>query len=195
MKQQKYSLLFILVASSLLAACSTTGKPVAAVDTGYRVELKQSWADLPNYSRIYFQGGQQLPYKSLDQWSTYCSLYLFNRERQADYLASVDSGNFSIKQVNIYRKSSESSPGSHGLYASVGFRLQKTSSSGLDWERDGPPSYYLYEVEMKLTSADQADLKSLNCAKKWNLRGNFYPTLPEMQRALGTLVTLSAGGA
>lgn len=195
MKQQKYGYLVMLAVSSLLVACSTTGRPVAPVDTDYRIELKHSWADLPNYSRIYFQGGQQLPYKSLDRWDTYCSLYLFNRERQADYMTAVDRGYFRINQVNIYRKSSESPPGSYGLFASVGFGLKKTGSSGLDWERDGPPSYYLYVVEMKLTSADQPDLKSLSCARKWNQRGNYYPTLPEMRRALGTLVTLSAGGA
>ena len=194
MKKSKFKYFAILLLSSLLSACSTTGKPVAAVDNGYRVAVKQAWEALPNYSRIYFQGGQQAPYQSLDQWVTYCSLYLFNRDRQADYLTAVTEGEFAIKQVNIYRKSSESSPGINGLFASLGFDLHKTSASGPDWERDGPPSYYLYEVEMKLSSADQPDLKSLSCAKKWNVRGNYYPTLLEMQRALGEQVTLTAAG-
>ncbi|MDH3389747.1 MAG: hypothetical protein OEN02_17815, partial [Gammaproteobacteria bacterium] len=64
------------------------------------------------------------------------------------------------------------------------------AGSRSDWEYDGPPDYYLYQVEMKLTSADQPDVQFLTCSRKWSARGNYFPTLAAMRRALGKLILL-----
>ena len=118
------------------------------------------------------------------------------RCRKADYLTSVKPGRFRISDVTNYRQSSKYSSVGSGIYASAGAGFSNfDSSSGLIGRRFDPPSYYLYRVEMKLDSADQPDVQTLICSKKWATRGNYYPTLAEIRGALGNIVELKAAGS
>ena len=62
--------------------------------------------------------------------------------------------------------------------------------ASLFWRDYTPPSFYLYKVGMRLTSADQPDVHSLDCYRKWSTRGRYYPTLVEIRQALGDLVEI-----
>jgi len=178
--------------ATFLAACAATREPISpAVDTGFIVQINRQFDSLPNYTRIYFQDGLQVPGKALDRWITYCRLHIYNPDKQADYMTSVFPGRFSVDRViNRYEIVKNTHTGS-GLYASVGFGFSIFHSSSRRFGHwDGPPSYYLYRVEMKLVSPDQPDVQTLICSKKWGTGGNHYPTLQEIRRALGSLIEI-----
>ncbi|MDH3219351.1 MAG: hypothetical protein OEO19_07455 [Gammaproteobacteria bacterium] len=187
----RYTIL-IAIAGLLLIACATTRKPfVPPVDSNFSAQIQITFDSLPNYTRLYFQNGMQIAEKDLDRWTTYCRLHIFNRDKKADYLASVRPGRFGISSVKNYARSSDGINYLPGLQMFLGFGLA-TSRSGTrsDWEYDGPPDYYLYQVEMKLTSTDQPDVQFLTCSRKWSTRGDYFPTLAAMRRALGNLILL-----
>jgi len=55
------------------------------------------------------------------------------------------------------------------------------------------PSYILYAVEIKLTSAEQPDVQSLTCSRKWATYDDYYPTLVDIRRALGEMMEFKIG--
>ena len=164
----------LIIFLCLLGACSTKRPPFTApVDTGFQLQIRQAFTDLPNGTHIDFQLGRRVLSGNLDRWTTYCRLYVYNRSRGADYVTSIIPGSFQVSAVDIGYVSSDY-PGRPGAFGHL--------SRGV---RDNP-AYYLYHVEMRLTSPDQPDLRSLNCYKKWATpRAYQYPTLAEIRSALG----------
>lgn len=147
---------------------------------------------LPNYTRLYFQQGARVDEKKLDRWSTYCRLHVFNRERDADYTVSVTPGRLDITGVMLRYQSSEFPY--YGIQTGdtlIGFGLTgHRASPDYAWRSDYPPSYYLYRIEMRLSSADQPDVQSLTCSRKWSTRGAYYPSLEDIREALGELIEI-----
>jgi len=185
-------IILIAIAGLLLNACAATRQPIVPpIDGNFSVQIQVPFDSLPNYTRLYFQNGMQVAEKDLDRWATYCRLHIFNREKKADYLASVMPGRFGISAVNNYARSSDGMNYLPGFQMFLGFGLA-TPRTGTrsSWEYDGPTDYYLYQVEMKLTSADQPDVQFLTCSRKWSTRGDYFPTLAAMRRALGNLILL-----
>lgn len=179
----------LIFAVVLITGCA--GKKYAVVppvNTAYNLQVNQSFEQLPNYTRIYFQQGNRVIQGNLDRWTTYCRLHVYNKTQQADYLTAVEKGIFGVSEVSIYRQSSRYVNG-WNIYASNanGFGLY---SQGVDL-----PSYYLYRVELKLDSTDQPDVQTLICSKKWATRGNYYPSLAEIREALGDIVELKMSGS
>ncbi len=176
--------------AAFIAGCASTRTPVAPpVDTGFTIQINQQFDALPNYTRIYFQQGMQLPSKALDRWMTYCRLHVYNPDKKADYMTAVFPGRFTVDRVRNRYEVTENKHDGSDLYASVGFGFSiYYPSSGLYRYRDGPPSYYLYRVEMKLSSPEQPDVQALICSRKWGTSGNYYPTLKEIRLALGDII-------
>jgi len=178
--------------AAFIAGCASTRTPIVPpVDIGFTVQINQQFDALPNYSRIYFQQGMQLPYKALDRWNTYCRLHVYNPDKKADYMTAVFPGRFTIDRVENRYEVSMNRHDESGLYASVGVGFSSYQSpSGLYRYRDGPPSYYLYRVEMKLSSPEQPDVQKLICSRKWGIGSNHYPTLAEIRLALGDIIEI-----
>ena len=169
--------LFIIILLLLVAGCSARTPIEPPVNIGFRVQVNAQFDALPNATRLQFQGGELIQQGSLDKWTTYCRLFVYNRNQKADYVTAVLSGSLEVTRVVVKYNSSDSIPG--------------TSYMGFNRGVRDLPSYYVYQVLMQLTSPDQPDIKSLNCYKKWATpRANQYPTLAEIRQALGDLIEI-----
>ena len=186
------SIIAVFFVAFLIVGCASSRAPVVPpVEAGFTVQINQQFDALANYTRIYFQQGMQLPSAALDRWNTYCRLHVYNPDKKANYVTAVSAGRFVVERVRSRYEVTGNSYGGSGLYASAGFGLSIfQSSSGFETYRDGPPSYYLYRVEMKLVSPDQPDVQTLICSKKWSTHGNYYPTLSEIRLALGDIIEI-----
>ena len=177
----------------LVAGCTSTGTPIVPpVSHSATVQINQDYDSLPNYSRVYFQGGKRVSKASLDRWTTYCRLYVYNPDKKADYLTSVAAGRFEVARVRNQlevTRNSDSDPDSHASPGS-GFSALKARWGSI-WSKESLPSYYLYRVNMKLVSPDQPDVQALICSKKWSVYGNYFPTLREIRLALGNLIEIT----
>jgi hypothetical protein len=173
MRQHLFTIFLLL----LMAGCATRPPVVPPVNIGSRLQINEQFDALPNGTRIDFQGGQRIRPGNLDKWTTYCRLYVYNRNQKADYVTAVLPGSFKVTRVEVKYNSSDSPPGFY--------------YTGLNWGVREVPAYYVYQVLMQLTSPDQPDIKSLNCYKKWATpRANQYPTLTEIRQALGNLIEI-----
>lgn len=184
----------ILILVVFLTACTSTRARIPPpVKPDFTVHVNRSFEALPNYTRLYFQDGKQAAYAELDQWKTYCRLHLFNPDRKADYLTSLMPGSFNISKVALQLETSESTPGRPVYFGSIGLGfMTASSSSSFDREIRDLPSYYLYRINIKLSSTEQPDAQTLTCAQKWGSRGNHYPTLVEIRQALGDQIHIKA---
>jgi hypothetical protein len=171
---QHLSTFFLLL---LVAGCSANTPIVPSVNPGFRVQINAQFDAMPNTTRLQFQGGELIQQGNLDKWTTYCRLFVYNRNQKADYVTAVLPGSLEVTRVVVKYNSSDNPPG--------------TSYVGLNRGVRDLPSYYVYQVLMQLTSPDQPDIKSLNCYKKWATpRANQYPTLAEIRQALGDLIEI-----
>jgi hypothetical protein len=174
MRQHLFTIFLLL----LVTGCATRPPVVPPVNVGFRVQVNEQFDALPNGTRIDFQGGQRIQQGNLDKWTTYCRLYVYNRNQKADDVTAVLPGSFKVTRVEVKYNSSDSPPGFY--------------YTDLNWGVREVPAYYVYQVLMQLTSPDQPDIQSLNCYKKWSTpRANQYPTLAEIRLALGNLIEIT----
>ena len=161
----------------LMVGCSARTPIEPPVNAGFGLQVNAQFDALPNATRLQFQGGERIQQGNLDKWTTYCRLFVYNRNQKADYVTAVLPGSLEVTRVVVKYNSSDSPPG--------------TSYVGLNRGVRDLPSYYVYQILMQLTSPDQPDIKSLNCSKKWATpRANQYPTLAEIRQALGDLIEI-----
>jgi len=170
--------IFLTIFSLLLMAGCAARPPITPpIYVGSRVQVNAQFDALPNATRIQFQGGKRIQQGNLDKWTTYCRLFVYNRNQKADYVTAVLPGSFEVTRVEVKYNSSDS--------------FASDSYAGFTWGVRDIPAYYLYHVNMRLTSPDQPDVRSLNCHKKWSTpRANQYPTLVEIRQALGDLIEI-----
>ncbi len=186
-------ILSVLVSGLLASGCASKVPAYQPpIGSGYGLHLNRAYDALPNYTRLYFQQGARVDEKNLDRWTTYCRLHVFNRDRGADHSISIAPGVFDIAGVKLRYQSSEYPY--YGIQAGdtlVGFGLiGHRASPDYGWRRDDPPSYYLYRVEMRLSSATQPEVQSLTCSRKWSTRGTYYPSLDDIREALGEIIEI-----
>jgi hypothetical protein len=183
--------LFTISVLLLTSACSGRTPTIPPVSHSATVQINESYDSLPNYSRIYFQGGRQIAKTELDRWTIYCRLHVYNPDMGADYVTSVAAGKFEVVNVRNQLEVTENSYSSPDFYATpaTGFSITRVSRDS-DWIMDRIPSYYLYRVNMKLTSPDQPDVQSLICSRKAGTYGNYYPTLGDIRQALGNVIEI-----
>ena len=172
---RRYLILSVLV---LLSSCAAKRVPnYTTINTDYRLQVLQTFEELPNGTYLDFQQGQRIQPGNLDRWSTYCRLYVYNPDHGADYRTVVVPGTIRISAVRTAYHSSD--------YSTL------PGYNRLSWGVRDIPAYYLYQVSMRLFSPDQPELRSLVCYKKWATpRAQQYPTLAEIRAALGEQIKL-----
>ena len=168
----------VLLLIALLTGCASSGPPYEPpVKNRDRIQINNTYESLANGTTINFQGGQRVQHGNLDKWTTWCGLYVYNKHYKADYVTSIQAGEFEIVAVRVRYESSDF-PYHAGRYRRLGSHYR------------GLPAYYLYHVGMRLTSPDQPDVQALDCYKKWATRGRYYPTFSEIQQALGSIIEI-----
>lgn len=174
--------LFLTLAIAV-SGCSYTSKPIpTAVKPGAVVQINRAFNALANGTSLYFQNGTHLPQKQLDKWSTYCALYVFNKQFDADYVTSVKPGEFQVSRSLNGREIVDSRDPSLGDIRLAGLGRW----SGLDL-----PSYILYRTRLYLWSVDQPDVKSLTCFRKAGSYGDYYPRFEQIKMALGDIIQIN----
>lgn len=173
----------LLISAIVMGGCGYTSKSnPPAVNPGSSLQINNHFSALRNGSYIYFQNGTNLPEKKLDKWSTYCALYVYNSEFGADYMTSVEPGNFQVSRSSNSREV-------------VDIRDQNLSGTKLAglvrWSAYDHPSYILYNTRLYLWSAEQPDVKSLTCSRKAGNYGDYYPRFEQMKVALGDLIQIN----
>jgi hypothetical protein len=155
--RQHLSTFFLLL---LVAGCSARTPIVQPVNPGFRVQVNAQFDALPNATRLQFQGGELIQQGNLDKWTTYCRLFVYNRNQKADYVTAVLPASLEVTRVVVKYSSSDSPPG--------------TSYVGLNrGVRDLPDIKSLNCYKKWATP-----------------RANQYPTLAEIRQALGDLIEI-----
>ena len=171
-----------LLIALALAACAATPYPLP-LDTDHRLEILRALGAVSNNTRIHFQNGARVDADDIDKWTTSCALQVLDPTRGAEYRPAIEVGEFSISSVQIRYHASEGPL----YFPTRGFSF----GLGRDPDDAGPPDYYVYTVILRLASPDQPAVRSLTCRRKWAVRGNHFPTLADMRRALGDAITLA----
>ena len=169
-----------IVAAAVLGGCAAGFSAYGFgpnVEPASRVKINTSF-DIPiNRARVYFQGGQQVAWGAIDRHTTYCSVLVQNVQYAGQPQQTVSPGTFDIVKV---RQRDDDTGRTRIFVASAG--------DPFDF-----PSNVTYEIEMRLQSGEQPDVRSLFCAKRVDQlpRGrNLFPKLDEMRAALGELIEI-----
>jgi len=184
-------------AGSLLAGCA----PISVSDVASQyyqlpanttVFVRQTIAIPPGSAHVIIQDGRILgdSYFFVRRYEPFCELEVND---VIDAEQQVRPGRFGasriIRQQKLY--------GAQGraLLLAANTVTESANDSGADAllmanYNDGP-SFVLNEVRLRLQSAEQPQVRELRCAGGWAFPSNVaYPTLAEMNRALGTLLSI-----
>lgn len=173
----------LLMALILASGCAYTFKMSApAVAVGSNLRINQSFKDLSNGSQIYFQNGTNRPSEQLDKWSTYCVLYVYSDQHEAEYITSVEPGDFLVSSASNRREVVDNQYGPNS---------PEILLAAVEWDRYDRPSFILYRTELRLYSAEQPDVKSLSCYQKASTYGNYHPKLEQIKLALGDVIQIT----
>ena len=122
------------------------------------VQINQK-LDIPNrQTRIYIQDGVKAALRDVDKRSTYCSLRMKNRHVEGEAKLSVLPGQFEIIRVHE-SDDSQYFPGT--------FVVSRGISSDF-------PLDVIFEVEMRLKSAQQPDVWAMYCARQVTVLAQFF---------------------
>jgi hypothetical protein len=169
--------LIVISGIALISACGTSSShyAVQASVTPASVVIVNQSLEIPNKkARVYIQDGAQTAKRDLDPWRVYCSLLMQQLHSAGEPKLSVLPGQFEITKVRAY-KERQNFPGTF-------------VASTREWQY--VPPIVIFRVEMRLNSAQQADVRSLICAKQVESYGHHYPTIEEMRAALGNTVAI-----
>ena len=143
------------------------------VDLASVVQINHRFA-IPNQkARVYIQNGVAITKRDIDKWSTHCSVLMQDVHSAGEPKLTVSPGQFEIIKVRKYDDTYF--PGSSG------------SLGGWAFER---PTNVIFEVEMRLKSAEQPGVRALICAKRVDDYGLHHPTLAEIRIALGDAIEI-----
>jgi len=146
-----------------------------SVTTEFIVQINQHF-EIPNRkARVYIQDGATTTMRDIDKWSTYCSVLMQDLHKTGEPKLTVSPGQLEIIKVRKYDDTYF--PGSSG------------SLGGITMER---PTNVIFEVEMRLKSAEQPGVRALICAKRVDDYGIHHPTLAEIRIALGDAIEIKA---
>ena len=166
----------------VIGGCSYQGRYIQpTVPDGAIMQITVGFRDLPNGSKLYFQNGRHISRGELDRWLPYCELYVFNRDKQADYHTSVLPGQFDVAASRFNREIVNNANPQ---------KFKSIQLASLLWRDDGPPSYILYSTTMNLFSNQQPDVKKLTCSQKASTYGEYHLTLAQIRETLGQLIEL-----
>ena len=166
----------------LVSGCGISFKndPVQPrVTTALVVQVNQN-LEIPNRkARVYIQDGIKAGLREVDKWSTYCSLRMKDPHTEGEAKLSVLPGQFEIIRI----RESNDSP-----YFPGAFVVSRGISA--DYTLD-----VIFEVEIRLKSAQQPDVWAMYCARQVTVfspffRSSYYPKLADISVALGNTVEI-----
>ncbi len=167
----------IATVAVLVSACASTGSNYSigpSVDPASTIQINASF-DIPvNKARVFLQNGLQIAEGEIDRWITYCSVLVQNVQYGNQPQQTILPGRFSIVKI---RQSNDFE------YAT---RIY-VASRRLTYD---PPSFLIHQVDMRLQSVEQPNVRSLICAKRVDHHGHHFPTLAEIRGALGNLIEI-----
>ncbi len=141
------------------------------------VQINQN-LEIPNrQARVYIQDGIKAALRDVDKWSTYCSLRMKDRHNEGEPKLTVSPAQFEIIKVREFNDS---------MYFPGTFVVTLSSDFPLD---------VIFEVEMRLKSAQQPDVWAMYCARQMTVyspifRSSYYPKLADISVALGNTVEI-----
>lgn len=168
--------LWVVPAILVLVACQVPGTLApAVVPGGSRLILNQPLTVRANSVKVLLQDGEVI--YSPNEYRTFCRLEISDLQGVA---RTVAADTFMVRDaaLNVDNFAALELPGY--LYAD------------LVWDStDGLPSPVLYQVKFALASAEQPDVLSLTCSRRQDPTIEArYPTLAEIQQALGAIITI-----
>jgi len=143
------------------------------------VQINQN-LEIPNrQARVYIQDGIKAALRDVDKWSTYCSLRMKDRHNEGEPKLTVSPAQFEIIKVREFNDS---------MYFPGTFVVSLSSDFPLD---------VIFEVEMRLKSAQQPDVWAMYCARQMTVyspifRSSYYPKLADIRIALGNTAEIKA---
>jgi hypothetical protein len=174
----KIRIIITVAGIALASGCASLSAryPVPpSVTTEFIVQINQHF-EIPNRkARVYIQEGAEIKMRDIYKWNTYCSVLMQDLHKAGESKLTVSPGQFEIIKVRKYDDTYF--PGSSG------------SLGGITFER---PTNVIFEVEMRLKSAEQPGVRALICAKRVDDYGLHHPTLAEIRIALGNVIEIKA---
>lgn len=181
-----------VAASSLLAGCA----PISVTDVSssyYRlpasttVVVRQTIAIPPGTAHVTLQDGQIVAIDRLRRYEPFCELEVndvLETEQQ------VRPGRFTA--THIIRRQEIGAEHPPALLAANTVTASKSDIANAAWILAAlDDSLRLNLVHLRLQSAAQPNVRELRCAGGWAFTSTVaYPTLAEMNRALGALVSI-----
>ncbi len=147
--------------------------PAAIVQVNQQLEIPNRKA------RVYIQDGAVTTWRNKDKWSTYCSVRMKDRHKEGEPKLTISPAQFEIIRVREFNDS---------LYFPGTFVVPRGISSDF-------PLDVIFEVEMRLKSAQQPDVWAMYCARQVTVfspifRSSYYPKLADISVALGNTVEI-----
>lgn len=173
-----------VIGIAIVSGCGTSLKtsnvrpsvsPTAIVQVNQRLEIPSG------KKHVYIQDGVVIALRNKDEWSTYCSLLVQQKNATGETKPSISPGQFEIVKVIEY----EDYTGTQRTYvASLGWFFDVSSKR---------PVNVVFGVEIRLKSAEQPGVRSLTCEKRSDSYSLYdYPTLAEIKTALGDTIEIKS---
>ena len=166
--------------AGVLAGCASTSAYVPSVRPGAQLEVRQTLEVPFGSARVYLQGGRVVARESLDHWAVYCSVQTRPIREVGETQMKVEPGRFDIYEVRQFNDIN---------------RTGRVYTAALGAGFDEWPAFIVFQVELRLRSAEQPDVRALFCAKNSNLSFGYgsaarYPNRAEIGTAVGDLIEI-----
>ena len=171
--------LVVISGIALVGACGTSSsryavQPSVALTS---VVTVNQLLEIPNKkARVYIQEGAQTAKRDLDPWGVYCSVLMQKLHSAGEPRLSVSPGQFEVTKVRQYKENQD---------------FAGNFVASLDGWNFVPP-IVIFNLEMRLKSTQQPGVRALICAKQVESFGSHYPSLAEINRALGNAIEVKS---
>ncbi|MCC7309640.1 MAG: hypothetical protein IT510_00125 [Sulfuritalea sp.] len=179
-------------AGILLAGCTPIGVTDVSsshyrLPAGTTVVVRQSITIPPGTAHVTLQDGQVVAIDRLRRYEPFCELEVND---VLDSEQQVRPGRFAATQIIRQQELGAKHP--PALLAASTVTASESDTANATWTLaswDNP--LRLNQVHFQLQSGAQPNVRELRCAGGWAFTSNIaYPTLAEMNRALGALVSI-----
>ena len=166
----------------ILGGCASTSSSYRnrpMVDPASVIQINTEF-EIPNGgTRVYIQNGVQTEMRNIDKWSTYCRIAMKKIHAMDEPKQTVSPGRFDITKV---------------IQSNDYIFRPRVFVASTTWG-NGTPSNINFQVDMRLSSPEQPDVRSLTCVNNINdyyldISGKRYPKLAEIKVALGDAITI-----
>ena len=166
--------------SGIIAGCASTSYRTPSVAPGSVLEIRETLEVPYGNARVFIQGGRAIARRNIDHWAVYCSVQTRPIREVGETQMKVEPGRFEVYEVRQFNDINRT-PRVYTAALSGGFE---------EW-----PAHIVFQVEMRVRSAEQPAVRALFCAKNSDLSYGFnaagyYPTLPEIRNAVGDLMEI-----